>query len=378
MSSSRRDFLKIMGISAAAGVPAGPSFVASASVAAAENSAGAIRLDNNEDAYGPSGKVAEAIRLAASEANRFPGARAYELAERIAKSHNVTPDQVVLGAGSTEVLRMASCAFLGPGKQLVQASPTYPAMEFYARANRADVISDPLDRRFGHDLDAMLAHAGSGAGVVYICNPNNPTGSITARSALQDFISRLPASCHILIDEAYHHFAEQSGSYVSFLDQPLNDPRIIVTRTFSHAYGLAGLRVGYGVASPKVATRMRTFATAESIGTLAAAGAIAALDDAASLKEFIRRNTDDRQEFTNQAITRRLKPLDSHTNFVALDTSNPTNVIIQHFRSNNILIAPVSLAWDTWIRVSLGKAEDMKAFWRTWDTLPIDKFNVRH
>ena len=124
--------------------------------------------------------------------------------------------------------------------------------------------------------------------------------------------------------------------------------------------------------------RMRTFATAESIGTLAAAGAIAALDDAASLKEFIRRNTDDRQEFTNRAITRRLKPLDSHTNFVALDTSNPTNVIIQHFRSNNILIAPVSLAWDTWIRVSLGKAEDMKAFWRTWDTLPIDKFNVRH
>ena len=127
MSSSRRDFLKIMGISAAAGVPAGPSFVASASVAAAENSAGAIRLDNNEDAYGPSRKVVEAIRLAASEANRFPGARAYELAERIAKSHNVTPDQVVLGAGSTEVLRMASCAFLGPGKQLVQASPTYPA-----------------------------------------------------------------------------------------------------------------------------------------------------------------------------------------------------------------------------------------------------------
>ena len=98
----------------------------------------------------------------------------YELAERIAKSHNVRPDQVVLGAGSTEILRMASCAFLGPGKQLVQASPTYPAIEFYARANGAEVISDPLNRRFGHDLDAMLAHAGPSAGLVYICNPNNP------------------------------------------------------------------------------------------------------------------------------------------------------------------------------------------------------------
>ena len=378
MSSSRRDFLKIIGISAAAGVPTASLSIVAAAEASAQNSVGPIRLDNNEDAYGPSEKVVEAIRSAASDASRFPGARAYELAERIAQYHNVTPDQVVLGAGSTEILRMASCAFLGPGKQLVQASPTYPGMEFYARANGADVISDPLQRRFGHDLDAMLAHAGTGSGLVYICNPNNPTGSVTARTGIQDFISRLPASYYILVDEAYHHFAEQSGSYVSFLDRPLNDPRIIVTRTFSHAYGLAGLRVGYGITSPKAASQMRAFATAESVGTLAAVGAMAALDDTVSLKEFVRRNTDDRQEFTNRAITRRLKPLDSHTNFVALDTSNPTNVIIQHFRNNNILIAPVSLAWDTWVRVSLGKAEDMKAFWRVWDTLPIDKLNIRH
>ena len=195
---------------------------------------------------------------------------------------------------------------------------------------------------------------------------------------MENFISRLPASCYILIDEAYHHYAEQSGSYASFLDRPLNDPRIIVSRTFSHAYGLAGLRVGYGIASAEVGHADAGFCHGR-VGRHAGGGAaIAALDDTASLKEFIKRNTDDRQEFTNRAITRRLKPLDSHTNFVALDTSNPANVVIQHFRSNNILIAPVSLAWDTWIRVSLGKAEDMKAFWRTWDTLPIDKFNVRH
>jgi histidinol-phosphate aminotransferase len=151
-----------------------------------------------------------------------------------------------------------------------------------------------------------------------------------------------------------------------------------VSRTFSHAYGLAGLRIGYGIASTDFAKRVRVFATADSVGTLAAVAARAALDDGLSLKEFVKRNTDDRQEFVNQAISRRLNSLDSHTNFVALDTSNPTNVVVQHFRSNNILIAPVSLSWDTWIRVSLGKPEDMQAFWRVWDTLPIDKFNVRH
>ncbi len=374
MSSSRRDFLKILGVSAAAGMSA-----ESVPLASAEQTGGPIRLDNNESAYGPSEKVVAAIRLAAAEANRYPsGARAHELAERIAKSHNVHPDQVVLGAGSTEILRMASCAFLGAGKRLVQALPTFSAVEFYARAVGADVISDPLTPRFYHDLDAMLAHTGASTGMAYVCNPNNPTASITPRAELEKFISRLPSSCCILIDEAYHHYAGQSSMYVSFLDRPLNDPRIVVSRTFSHAYGLPGLRIGYGIASTEVARRMRTFATADGVSTLALRAAIAALDDTASLAEFVKQNTAARQEFWNTAYTRSLKPVDSHANFFALDTFNPANVVIQHFRSNNILIAPVSLLWDTWIRVSLGKPEEMKAFWRTWDTLPIDKSSVRH
>jgi histidinol-phosphate aminotransferase len=373
MSSSRRDFLKILGVGTAAGMSA--EFVPASS---AQSSDRAVRLDNNEGAYGPSEKVVEAIRLAVAEANRYPAARAYDLAARIADSHNVSPDQVVLGAGSTEILRMASCAFLAAGKHLVQASPTFPALEFYARSTGAVVISDPLNRRFYHDLDTMLGHAGASTGLVYICNPNNPTGSITPRPDLEKFISRLPSSSYILIDEAYHHYAGQSSACASFLDRPLNDPRIIVSRTFSHVYGLAGLRVGYGIAPAEVARRMRAFATADGVSTLGVRAAIAALDDTASMREFVKRNTDDRQEFNNEAMGRSLKPLDSHANFVALDTFNPANMIIQHFRSNNILIAPVSLLWDTWIRVSLGKPEEMKAFWRTWDTLPIDKSTIRH
>jgi histidinol-phosphate aminotransferase len=374
MSSSRRDFLKFIGVGAGAGMSA-----ESAMALSPDANGGPIRLDNNEGAYGPSEKVAEAIRLAAAEANRYPGAGTYKLTERIAHNHNVTPGQVVLGAGSTEILRMASCAFLGSGKQLVQPSPTFPALEFYARSGGAEVISDPLNRRFYHDLDAMLAHSGPSTGLVYICNPNNPTGSITPRSELEKFISSLPSSCRIVIDEAYHHYVAPSNDYASFLDRPLNDPRIIVTRTFSHAYGLAGLRVGYGIASAeKSATQMRAFATTDGINTLAVRAAIAALDDAANLKDFVKRNTDDEQEFQNNAMARSLKPLHSHANFVAMDTFNPASMVVQHFRTNNILIAPVSLAWDTWIRVSLGKPQDMKAFWRTWDTLPIDKSSIRH
>jgi histidinol-phosphate aminotransferase len=374
MSSSRRDFLKILGIGAAAGMSG-----QSAPAASAASSGGPTRLDNNESAYGPSEKVIEAIRVAEADARRFPsGAGAAQLADRIARVHNVSPDQVVLGAGSTEILRMASCACLGAGKQLVQASPTFPALELYARSTGATVISDPLTFRFHHDLDAMLAHAGASTGLVYICNPNNPTASITPRPDLEKFISRLPGSCSILIDEAYHHYAEPSGAYASFLDQPLSDPRIIVSRTFSHAYGLAGLRVGYGIASAETATRMRAFGTVNAVNTVAIHAAIAALDDAASLREFVKKNTDARQEFVNAAFSRNFKQRESHANFLAVDTFNPATMVIQHFRANNILIAPVSLLWDTWIRVSLGKPEEMNAFWQAWDTLPIDKSAIRH
>ena len=376
-SSSRRAFLQILGMGAAAGIAAeSPGSVGNGN-ADSGGEVSAIRLDNNENAYGPSEKVVEAIRRAVSESNRYPDRYYAELVARIAKLHHVREEQVVLGAGSTEILRVASCTFLGKDKPLIQAVPTYPAIESYARATGADVISDPLNNRFQHDLDAMLAHA-NGAGLVYICNPNSPTATLTPRSDLESFISRLPESSYVLIDEAYHDYVVKSSVYASFLDRPLNDERVIVSRTFSHAYGLAGLRVGYGIASADVAKRMRAFVTQESVSVVAARAAIAALDDTAGLSESVKRNADARQAFRNLATTRSLKPVDSHANFVMMNTYNPANMLIHHFRQNNILIAPVSLTMDTYIRVSLGRPEEMAAFWRAWDTLPIDKSSIRH
>jgi histidinol-phosphate aminotransferase len=375
-SSSRRAFLQIIGMGAAAGIAAGPA-ASAAETRRSDGEVSTIRLDNNENAYGPSEKVVEAIRRAVSESNRYPDRYQAELVARIAKLHGVSEEQVVLGAGSTEILRVASCVFLGKDRPLVQALPTYPAIESYARAVGAEVISVPLNNRFQHDLDAMLAHS-AGAGLVYICNPNNPSATVIPRSDLESFISRLPASCHVLIDEAYHDYVVKSSVFASFLDRHLNDDRTIVSRTFSHAYGLAGLRVGYGIASADTAKRMRVFVTQESVNTIAARAAIAALDDTAGLRESVKWNADSRQAFRNLATTRSLKPVDSHTNFVMMNTYNPANMLIHHFRQNNILIAPVSLTLDTYIRVSLGRPDEMAAFWRAWDTLPIDKSSIRH
>jgi len=214
--------------------------------------------------------------------------------------------------------------------------------------------------------------------LVYICNPNNPTASLTPRKDLETFISKLPASTLVVLDEAYHHYAGASGMYASFLDHPFNDQKLIVVRTFSKVYGLAGLRLGYAIASPKLIQEMRRFTTQDNVNAIATETGFVALDDADGINDFIQRNANDRQEFFNQAMARALKPIDSHANFVMMNTFHPAQDVIQHFRQNNILIGRQFPPMDTYIRVSLGRPEEMRAFWQTWDLLAWAKNLMMH
>jgi histidinol-phosphate aminotransferase len=339
---------------------------------------GLVRLNSNENTYAPSAKVADAIKSSIGSANRYPRLEYNLLVERIAGFHNVKTENVLLGCGSTEILRVATSAFLGNGKQLIQASPTFEAIEHYARAAASEVISVRLTPAFAHDLDAMLARATASTTLVYICNPNNPTASLTPRKDLEGFIGKLPATAFVIIDEAYHQYVNQSGMYASFIDHPLGDERVIVTRSFSKVYGLAGLRLGYAVASPKVIPRMRKFATEDDINGIVTQAAAAALDDADGVNDFVQRTGDDRQEFFNQAMARGLKPIGSHANFVMLNTFHPAEDVIRDFQKNNILIGRHYPPMDTYIRVSLGRAAEMLAFWRAWDGLPYSKNLMSH
>jgi histidinol-phosphate aminotransferase len=383
MITSRRGFLRSLGAGTAAGLAVHWPLTGTSRAATLEPSPpmldeGLIRLNSNENAYGPSPKVAEIMKSSMGSANRYPRMEYNGLVEQIAIRNKVKPEQVLLGCGSTEILRVAAFAFLGNGKQLIQASPTFEAIEHYARVSGAEIIYIPLTPSFAHDLTGMLARASSSTTLVYICNPNNPTASLTPRKDLEDFISKLPTSTFVIIDEAYHHYAGQSGMYASFIDRPLDDERVIVTRTFSKIYGLAGLRLGYAVGSPKVIQRMRKFATEDNINAIVTRAAVAALDDVNALNDFLQRNANDRQEFFNQAMARALKPIDSHANFVMMNTFHPADEVIQHFRKNNILIGRRFPALDSHIRISLGRSEEMREFWRTWDMLPYPKHSMQH
>ncbi|MBV9622853.1 MAG: aminotransferase class I/II-fold pyridoxal phosphate-dependent enzyme, partial [Acidobacteria bacterium] len=179
------------------------------------------------------------------------------------------------------------------------------------------------------------------------------------------------------IDEAYHHYVGTSG-YASFIDRPTEDGRVIVCRTFSAIYGLAGLRVGYAISSPKVIQQMRRFLTEDNINSIARQAVSAALEDSDGLHEAMERNANDRQEFFNSAMARGQKGIDSHANFVFINSFSPADRVIEHFRSHNILIGPRFREMDTFIRISLGRPEEMRQFWHAWDMLPGIKGKMAH
>lgn len=379
MTSSRRDFLRLTATAAAVPWPLTKiSRAAAFEPPRTPEQDGLILLYSNENAYGPSKKVTEAIQAAAGNVNRYPRLHYGSLLEQIAAAHHTTPDRVLVGCGSTEILRMAAMAFLGKGKQLVQASPTFEALAHYADTVEAEIVAVRLTPSYAHDLDGMLGRVNSSSGLIYICNPNNPTASLTPRKDLESFIAKLPASVTVIIDEAYHHFAGSSDMYASFIDRPMEDDRVVVLRTFSKVYGLAGMRLGYAVASPKMIQRLRKFSSQDNVNAIATFAAGVALQDKDGTEEAIQRNRNDRQEFFNQAMARALKPIDSHANFVMMNTMHPADELIRHFRKNSIMIGRHFPPFDTYIRVSLGRPQEMQAFWRAWDLLPWAKNLMMH
>jgi histidinol-phosphate aminotransferase len=373
MQLSRRGFLHSFSMAAAASaVLELPSPAALLQVEAAHRGdipPNAIKLSNNENAYGPSPKSLTAMQAAITEGNRYPDRYNRQLVEGIAALHKVSPERVLLGCGSMDLLRASTGAFLGPGKTLIMPQPTFEAIGEYAKPLGAQTQRVPLDSRYAHDLDATLAGAAKQPSLIYICNPNNPTATITPRKDLETFLNKLPANAVVLLDEAYHHFAIGTPGYESFLDRPVEDERLIVSRTFSKVYGLAGMRIGYAIGSGPALQRLSSFRSMECQNMAGVRAAIAGLEDQAYVQMAIRRNAADRQEFFAQAQARGLKPIESRANFIMVKASRPAQAVIDYFEQQNIIIGRKFPPMNDYVRISLGKPEEMRQFWRVWDQM---------
>ena len=365
MRVRRRDLLRQFGTAAAA-TALFPAVMESPS-AAEDSIARLVRLNRNESAYGPCEKARAAFQEAVTQVSRYPSEEVENLRAAVASFHGVQPGNITLGCGSTEIMRMAAETFLGPRKALITASPTFDSIAHAARLAGAEVRSTPLTRDYAHDLNAMLAQSDASTGLVYICNPNNPTGTLTSKSDLEAFFPKLRSAISVLIDEAYHDYVAPTGTYASCAARAADDSRLIVTRTFSKIYGLAGLRVGYAISSPETAERLAARRLPMDVSVVAARVALAALSDAVYVKRITKRNEDDRQEFFNQANARMLRCLDSHTNFVLMRTGSTGKETVEMLRSKGVLVSAGYPSFEKHIRVSLGVPEDMQAFWRAWD-----------
>jgi histidinol-phosphate aminotransferase len=371
---SRRSFFKTAGLGAAVAATAGfPSELLSwAEPQRAAQPGGPVLLNSNENAYGPLPSVL-ALKNPFQDANRYPDRGYDKLIERIAAMHQVKADQVTLGCGSTEILKIAASAFTGPGKKLVMAAPTFEAIEFYARAAKAEVIKIPLAATYSHQLVQMAEAVGKDGGLIYICNPNNPTASVTPRRSLETFIRNLPPNTYVLMDEAYHDFVPVAADYISFLQTPIDEERVIVARTFSKIYGMAGLRLGYAVTSAANTKAMAAHKLEDSTNILALRAGLTSLEHEDEHKMAAMRNGFDRDEFMRQAALRKLQVIPSWTNFVMFNTQRPIRSVIDHFKTSNIRIGRPFPPMDTFARISLGKPEEMKLFWQVWDKMAAAK-----
>src|SRR5438067_12877175 len=278
VSISRRKFTHLLGIGAAVAlVRPRVTIAAEAATVPANTQPGVVRLSANENPYGPSAKAHEAMKIAHDVCNRYPDEANDVLIDKIAKINNINRGQIALGDGSSEILKLCAETFTGPSEgKLVVADPTFEAILEYSKANGADVVKVPLTSSFAHDLPKMSAAAQKG--LIYVCNPNNPTASITPKNDLRDFIAKTSPGTMILVDEAYFHYAD-SPEYESVIPLIKDHPNLIVARTFSKIYGMAGLRCGYCVAQPKTIKQMHPFQMFDSVNIMALVAASASLDD---------------------------------------------------------------------------------------------------
>lgn len=322
---------------------------------------GAIEIDSNENPYGPSPRAREAITNSETIACRYPDATEGRMIASIAKFHGVTRDQIALGCGSTEILRMADNAFLSPTKNVVAAAPTYEAVLNFARVLHANAVTVPQTPDHRHDLEAMAKATTSNTGLVYICNPNNPTGTIVSLAELSKFMGRVPATTAVLVDEAYFHFADDP-SYGSVIDWIGKYPNLIVARTFSKIYGMAGMRLGYAISTPENIHAMRPGKLMFSANEAVMNAAIVSLSDPDHVIDQRQKIVGTRKWLCSELDKDGRTYIPSQANFMMINVGTDVNPIIRAFAQKNILVGRKFATMDNWMRISMGTPEEMKTF----------------
>ncbi|MDD5267548.1 MAG: histidinol-phosphate transaminase [Methylococcales bacterium] len=320
-----------------------------------------IKLASNENPLGPGKKSLAAIQAALNALALYPDGSGFALKQALAEKYAVDISQITLGNGSNEILELVARAFLTPEFEVVFSQHAFAVYPIVTQAVGATAVIIPaLD--YGHDLDAMCRAVTEKTRLVFIANPNNPTGTLLSQASLEGFIGALPGTCVCVLDEAYFEFVSSADS-INSIDWLKKFPNLLITRTFSKAYGLAGLRVGYGLSSPQLADILNRVRQPFNNNTLALAAAEAALADDEHLQQTITVNALGMQQLTNGFKNLGLEWIPSAGNFVLVDLKQAGQPVYEALLRKGVIVRPVgNYELPNHLRISIGTATENQLF----------------
>lgn len=318
-----------------------------------------IKLASNENPFGYSDKVKEAIPKMIEHLEIYPDGYAKALREKLAAYMNVNQDQIIFGAGSDEIVDILCRTYLEPGTNTIMAAPTFPQYKHNGLIQGADVHEIPLVNGY-HDLETMLETIDEQTRVVWLCSPNNPTGTLIDRNSLVDFLERCPRDVMVVLDEAYYEYIEKENDpqAIQLLEEY---PNLVILRTFSKAYGLANLRVGYGIASEEIATLLNITRGPFNTTSISQLSALAALEDQAFLEKTYQRNIENKKEFLAFCDQVGLDYYDSEANFVFVTLPTSGDALFEYLLQYGFIVrSGEALGHPNGVRITIGSKEQMK------------------
>lgn len=319
-----------------------------------------IQLSFNENPFGPSLKVREAMTEAFDIGCRYPSTFASELVEMIAEKEGVSKDHIVVAGGSTEGLKVTGLTYANNGGEIIAAKPTFLAMMTYAKQWGASINWVPLDETLTHDVDEMEKRISTKTKLIFLCNPNNPTSTLLPKDKLVDFCSSASRKTMVFSDEAYYDFIEDKN-YPSMVSLVKKGENVIVSRTFSKVYGLAGLRIGYLIAKPEIASKLKKNIVAFT-NVLAIKAAMAAMKDD-SFHEFSLEKVSACKEIMYQGMNDLgLEYIRSNTNFIFFRSGLNIKSFGQKMLAEGIKVGRPFPPYDDWCRISTGTIEEVQLF----------------
>ncbi|MBW7924964.1 MAG: histidinol-phosphate transaminase [Burkholderiaceae bacterium] len=324
-----------------------------------------VKLASNENPFGMPESARAAIVAELAEVSRYPDSNGFELKAAISRHYGVDADWITLGNGSNDVLELAAHALLQPGASAVYSQYSFAVYTLATQETGARAIVVPA-RELGHDLDAMRASIATDTRIVFVANPNNPTGTWLPREAIAAFVASVPPDVVVVLDEAYDEYLDP-GQRSDSIRRVREHPNLVVCRTFSKAYGLAGLRVGFAVAQPELTDLMNRVRQPFNVSSIAQAAAIAALDDRAYLQRSYEANRAGLQRLQEAFARMGLEYVPSHGNFVLVRVGDAARVYEELLRAG-IIVRPVgNYGLPDWLRISVGLPEENEAFLRAFE-----------